>query len=243
MAGPDHVRISGHCPICEAPAVYEAHAPYFRNSLICTSCPKGSVPRERAVALVLNETRPDWRRLAIHECSPAPRGISLKLQAQCQQYVKSNYFEGERPGAIVRGHRNENLEAQTFSDATFDIVITVDVFEHLFDPAAALREVFRTLRPGGVMISAFPMVKQLADATRWRSRRESNGSITHILPEQYHGNPISNDGSLVTVDYGYDAHLAFAEWAPFDVRVLRFADRSAGILGEFTDVFVCTRPR
>lgn len=242
MSGPAPIRIHGRCPICDAPAVYEAHAPYFRNSLICKSCPKGSVPRERAVALVLNEARPNWRHLAIHECSPAPRGISLKMQAECRSYVKSNYFEGERFGAIIRDHRNENLEAQTFADATFDIVVTVDVFEHLFDPAAALREIFRTLRPGGVMISAFPMVKQLADAVRWRARREADGSVTHLLPAQYHGNPISSEGSLVTVDYGYDAHIQFAEWAPFDVRVQRFADRTAGVLGEFTDVFLCTKP-
>ncbi|OBQ59852.1 hypothetical protein A8145_24795 [Mesorhizobium loti] len=59
---------------------------------------------------------------------------------------------------------------------------------------------------------------------------------------EIHGNPVSNEGSIVTVDYGYDLHLAIAEWAPFDVRVYRFADRTHGILGEYTDLIVCTKP-
>lgn len=236
-----HLRIEGVCPICERATVYQADGPYLRNTLTCTTCPGGSVPRERAVALVLNETRPNWRTLAIHECSPAPRGVSVKLQRQCAKYVATNYFAGKSPGAMVMNHRNEDLERQTFADASFDIVVTVDVFEHLFDPAAALREIHRTLKPGGVCISAFPMLKGQADAVRWRARRNPDGSIEHLEPAQYHGNPIDPQGSLVTADYGYDAHQLFAEWAPFDVRVLRFADRRAGVLGEFTDVVVCRK--
>lgn len=232
-------RIEGFCPICERETVYEASGPYFRSTLICKTCPSGSVPRERAVALALNETRPHWRTLAVHECSPAPRGISVKLARTCLDYTPTNYFEGEAPGAIVRGHRNENLERQTFADERFDVVVTIDVFEHLFDPAAALREIHRTLRPNGVLISAFPMIPMMSDALRWRAKRNADGSVKHLLEPQYHGNPISDEGSLVTVDYGYAIHEEFARWAPFDVRLTRFADKRAGILGDFTDLVIC----
>lgn len=236
-----HLRLEGFCPVCERETAYEASGPYFRSSLICTTCPGGSVPRERAVALALNETRPDWRALAIHECSPAPRGISRKMQAECADYTATNFFEGEPLGSIVRDHRNENLEGQTFADERFDVVVTIDVFEHLFDPAKALREIHRTLKPSGVLISAFPMKPTLGDAVRWRAKRNPDGSIEHLMEAQYHGNPISDEGSLVTVDYGYGAHQQFAEWAPFDVRLTRFADRSAGVLGDFTDLVICKK--
>ena len=242
MTEPFHLRIEGVCPICERRTVYEADGPYFRNTLTCPTCPGGgSLPRERAVALALNETRPNWRSLAIHECSPSTRGISPKLQLQCANYVATNYFPEKPFGEIVLNLRNENLERQTFADASFDIVITIDVFEHLFDPAAAAREIHRTLKPGGVCISAFPVSKHQWEGLRWRARLGADGTVEHLAPAEYHGNPISPEGSLVTVDYGYDLHQLFAEWAPFDVRVLRFADRRAGVLGEFTDVVVCVR--
>jgi SAM-dependent methyltransferase len=193
------------------------------------------------LALVLREARRNWRWLAIHECAPASRGISVKLRRNCLRYVASNFFPAEPAGAIIHGLRNENLERQTFRDGSFDVVVTIDVFEHLFDPAAAMREIHRTLKPGGVCISAFPMVKGQADGMRLRARRGADGAVEHFEPAEYHGNPIDPEGSLVTVDYGYDVHKLVGEWAAFDARVVRFADRRAGILGELTDVLVCEK--
>jgi len=234
-----HLSITGRCPVCEVTTTFEANDAWLRDALLCANC--GSIPRERAVALVLDEVCPYWRTQAIHESSPSDRGISKKLRDECRNYVASNYFDTEPLGSIVRGLRNENLEKQTFADESFDIVVTLDVFEHLFDPAAALKEIHRTLKVGGVAICAFPMIKMMADAVRWRAKRNSDGSVEYLLPAEYHGNPISEEGSLVTVDYGYDIHQQFAEWAPLDVRLQRFANASAGILGEFTDVAVCRK--
>ena len=45
----------------------------------------------------------------------------------------------------------------------------------------------------------------------------------------------------MTVDWGYDVHKLFAEWAPFDVRVTRFADRTHGVLGAYNEVIVCRK--
>lgn len=85
---------------------------WYRDHLLCSGC--GSIPRERAMALVLERYFPDWRTLAIHESSPVLRGISLKLKRECAGYVASQLFPGETLGSIVRGFRNENLEARHF---------------------------------------------------------------------------------------------------------------------------------
>ena len=47
-------------------------------------------------------------------------------------------------------------EALPFEDATFDVVLSYDVFEHVDDPVLAFRELRRVLRPGGHAWLVFP---------------------------------------------------------------------------------------
>ena len=70
-----------------------------------------------------------------------------------------------------------------------------------------------------------------------------DGTIEHYEPPEYHGSPVDPRGSLVTFRWGYDLPELVAAWAPFDVRVLRFHDRHHGIIGEFTEVYVCEKRR
>ena len=80
-----------------------------------------------------------------------------------------------------------------------------------------------------------------AQTTGWERRllRHEDGTMEHLKDPEIHGNPVDRRGSIVTVDYGYDLHVQIAKWAPFDVRVYRFADETHGILGEYTEVIVC----
>jgi SAM-dependent methyltransferase len=48
------------------------------------------------------------------------------------------------------------LDAVGFSDDAFDVVVAFDVLEHFRDPAAALREVRRVLRPHGIVLIQTP---------------------------------------------------------------------------------------
>ena len=237
----EKLSYDGYCPICEKPVRFEAESGSYRESLQCTSCDNGSIPRERALALVLNELASNWRALRIHECAPIWRGISLKIARQAQNYLCTQYFPSKPFGTVIDGYRNEDLQAQTFADAEFDLVLSLDVMEHIPEPELAFKEIWRTLRPGGMMIGTWPVVKHLASATQFRIGRDENGALVHLKPPVYHRNLVGDEGSLVTVDYGYDIHQKIAEWAPFDVRVYRFADRAHGILGENTEVFVCKK--
>jgi SAM-dependent methyltransferase len=171
------------------------------------------------------------------------RGFAVKLKAECPGYIASHWFADQPPGSIVQGVRNENIEAQTFGDSCFDIALSLDVMEHIFDPARAYREVLRTLKPGGAYVHTFPITKSQVAAVVDQAVLQPDGTIRHLVdPPEYHGNPISDKGSLVTKSYGYDIGERIAEWTPFDVEITRYWDRTSGIIGSYTEVVVCRRP-
>jgi SAM-dependent methyltransferase len=143
---------------------------------------------------------------------------------------------------MIAGFRNENLENQTLKNETFDLVISLDVMEHVFCPDKVYSEIYRTLKKGGYYLHTFPIRKYLVEARRALAELNSDGSVNHLTSTpEYHGNPIDEKGALVTHDYGYDISKQIAQWAPFDVRIIRFWDQTHGIIGEYTEVIVCRK--
>jgi ubiquinone/menaquinone biosynthesis C-methylase UbiE len=51
-----------------------------------------------------------------------------------------------------------------FSTASFDVVTCIEVFEHLFDPVSAAKEIRRVVKPGGILLASVP------NAAHWRDR-------------------------------------------------------------------------
>ena len=168
--------------------------------------------------------------------------MSKRLATDAPLYLASHYFPGQPLGSTVNGFRNEDLENQTFADECFDLVVTLDVMEHVFQPDKVYKEVHRTLKKGGYYIHTFPIRKYLVEPWTPLAKLNADGSIAHLTATpEYHGNPIDEKGALVTYDYGYDVSRQIAEWAPFDVRIIRFWDQTHGIIGEYTEVIVCRR--
>lgn len=236
------LELDGYCPICEKQSKFIAKGHWYRGSLFCQTCRNGSVPRERALARVLSREIPNWRSMTIHECSPMNRGISIKIREESKTYIGSHFFPDKPMGSTVDGWRNEDITSFTFEDECFDLVISLDVTEHVFDPEAMFKDIYRTLKKGGAYISTFPIRKYQVDATKQLAKLTADGSFEFLkTPPEYHGNPIDGKGSLVTWDYGYDIHKTISSWAPFSVEISRFFDRYFGILGEYTEVVLCIK--
>ncbi len=216
--------------------------PDFYRSLQCSECQSG--PRQRALWFALNRFRPKWRELSLHESSPGWDLVSRRLTAECKNYTASQYDPNLSPGEIVDGTRLpckkyivQNLERQTFADESFDLVVTQDVFEHIFDPFKAIAEIARTLRPGGATIMSVPVVRKFNPSQR-RARLTGDGAIEFILPAEYHGNPVSGDGALVTVDWGYDIAALLARASGLWFIMQTFENMDYGIRDECNQILI-----
>ena len=200
---------------------------WLREQYVCVRC--GSITRWRAVMLVLERVLPDWRRRAIYECSPGGAG-SQKLAKECAGYVGSQYHQGAAGGTMVEGYRCEDLEQVTFESGSFDAVVTQDVFEHIPHPELAFAEVARVLRPGGVHVFTVPFRPHIASARRVIV--SEGGRLVHVLPAQYHGNPVDPGGSLVITDWGADLPDFIRRHSGMVTTIHRWQDRWQGIAGE-----------
>jgi SAM-dependent methyltransferase len=103
----------------------------------------------------------------------------------------------------LRFIRHEDLTALSFSDASFDLVVTLDVFEHIPQYQRAFSEVYRVLRSPGYLVFTIPFFSDNAE-TRVRATVNADGTITHHLPPEIHGNPLSKEGSLCFQNFGWD---------------------------------------
>lgn len=230
----------GHCTTCPGPSRFVADDVWLRDHYRCVKC--GSIPRERALMHVIEQFFPDWRNRVVHESSPAVRGASVRLQRECPSYVSSQFFPGKASGSIVHGWRCENLESMSFPDASVDLHVSQDVMEHVLDPAAVFREIARTLKPGGGHLFTVPLVRRGGLKSQRRAILRPDGVIEHLAPPEYHGSPVSNEGALVTMDWGFDICQAIHDASGLFTTLVQIDDLSRGIRAEYIEVLVTSRP-
>jgi SAM-dependent methyltransferase len=77
-----------------------------------------------------------------------------------------------------------NATALPFADRQFDLVLALDLFEHVDDDGAAAAEAFRVLRPGGLLCAFVPALRALwglQDRVSHHRRRYSRRELRRLV--------------------------------------------------------------
>jgi SAM-dependent methyltransferase len=184
-----------------------------RESYACGKCRANQRYRDQAALIIdefskgrsafLSNAVSSGHFSDVHIYEPALKGPFVSAFKALPQYVRS-YFWPDRPFGTVNadGVRNEDITSLTFADNSFDLVITSDVMEHVYDYQAAFSEISRVLRRGGIHVFSIP--NDWPFPTQSVRRVEMRDGVEHhIKPARYHN---SGDGApcIVYTDFGAD---------------------------------------
>jgi SAM-dependent methyltransferase len=186
---------------------------------------------------VIETNYPNWKDLMIHESSPGNRGHSVTLKKHAKHYTASQYYPNEALGKIIKGFKNEDLENQTFKDESFDLVVTSDVMEHIYEPEKAFKEIHRTLKPGGAHIFSVPIINKHKPTQRW-ANKSPVGSPQFLFSPERHGNPVDAQGSPVTFHWGFDIKDFIEEHTDASCEIVYLDDLSKGIRAEYIEIVI-----
>ena len=78
------------------------------------------------------------------------------------------------------GIRHEDLAKLSFSDASLDLIVSNDVFEHVPNPAKAFAECTRVLKGGGLMLATIPLHCNNEESIN--RAKIIHGQLEHISP-------------------------------------------------------------
>ncbi|MFZ2651310.1 MAG: methyltransferase domain-containing protein [Burkholderiaceae bacterium] len=202
----------GTCSLCGTFQEFERALRSIRETYRCRECKALLREREQAQALLSCFTglgaasmaelvrKPEFRRLRIYE--PGTIGPFRKLFQGLAFYQQSSYYPQSERAQATKKLPHQSLEALDFADASFDLVITSDIMEHVRKPELALREIHRVLKPDGYHVFTVPLQDPLS--ARSVSRVDTSGETDRaILPENFHGDGRGGK-ALVYTDFGAD---------------------------------------
>ena len=130
---------------------------HWHPGTVCPNC--GSQVRHRLLTATLdgNSNRPELAESPILSGKEilhfAPeRQLRDRIKNASHRYVTADYDRGDCDLKL------DMSSMPSVKDASYDVVIACDVLEHVPDDIAAMQELHRVLRPGGVAILSVPQM-------------------------------------------------------------------------------------
>jgi SAM-dependent methyltransferase len=212
----------------------------FRERLMCPACHLNT--RQRFMAHLVRGVLADSAaapRIYLHEQVTPFFGWARSSLAG--EVIGSEYLGHDiAGGTVIDGVRHEDALALSFADASLDAIVSQDVLEHVPEIDPALAEAARVLRPGGRFFFSVPF-HGVVDSTVQRATIR-DGEVVQLMEPQYHGNPVSAEGSLVFYDHGWDMLDRLAAHGFTDAALVGFWSALYGYLGDgLLTMFAATR--
>lgn len=216
--------LSGYCVVCADVVdfrldvdVWMGQYRNYREGVLCPRC--GGNSRSRLVADAVFDIAEGYPRPPSLCLLEAVSPLCQALRGRFGDIACSEFFGSEHEGGSLHQHRgvqvsHQDVTALTYGAGSFDIFCHNDVLEHVYDYRRALGEVARVLRPGGWMVASVPFFYELMRSVQ-RGRIEPDGTLTHLLPAEYHGDGLRDGGIYTYYHFGLDLLLDIAA-AGFD---------------------------
>ena len=207
FGGRSEFDVSGFCVACDQVQPLRVdlnwgngQTPNWRERLQCVC---GLNNRIRASLHFLDALLPDVTVARIYATEQVT-ALFKQLRRRYPECVGSEFLrDGTARGEQnSMGIRHEDVTQLTFDKECFDAVVSFDVLEHVPDYTTALSEITRVLRPGGVLLASFPFDTSKPFTER-RAKLHHDGSIEHLLPPEYHGDPVDSSGCLCFQIFGW----------------------------------------
>ena len=250
-SGQSPFQTNGYCYVCQQHVVFETdflygsampdgvQVPNWRERVLC-AC--GLNNRTRASVQILEQTLSADEHAAIYiaeQVTPLYKTLKKRFPLLVgSEYLAETVALGR---CDVNGVRNESITKLTFSDNAFDFVLNFDVLEHIPAPELGLKEIFRTLKPGGRLLLSVPFLRDQQN-TQVRARLHSDGSLEHLAEPQYHGDPVSAAGCLCFQEFGWDLLDRMRAIGFRDVNLLFYWSDKLGYYGVDQSLVIAQKP-
>lgn len=251
LGKPPKFTVPGYCYVCKTSVKFlvdfkycyllnNVMMPNWRERLVCPHCQL--INRHRAtIHLFEQEFLPklDARIYITEQVTP----LYSLLKKKYPNIIGSEYMGDTLPNGACNsnGIRNEDFTNLSFEKDELDHILSFDVLEHIPKYRNALLECLRCLKPGGSLLFSVPFHKN-SEKNIIRARINEDGKIEHILPPEYHGDPMSSEGILCYNNFGWELLDDLRDIGFIDVQALFYWSKELGYLGGDQVQFKAIKP-
>ncbi len=161
-----------HCIVCEGS--FKRFITLQNGELLCARC--GSLPRDRRLYDLLKKENMLQGRVL--DFSP-----SRALFRKFKKMPGIEYFSSDFGNEFISDHQFD-ITAIQIRDNFFDLIICYHILEHITDDQKAIAELFRVLKPGGIMLLQTPYregeIFEDASITTGKERLKNFGQEDHV---------------------------------------------------------------